>query len=245
MEPARKPCPLHFAKVVFQALQHRFFIFRPVCPGEKGLAVWGLPGIGKVEYIFQPKLRACILQEGDAHGPRLDPAAVAASVPLLQRGAGGGVWALGIDENLFWEGVFVHPRGGSKERFPFCRAAHDPRHGLPGQCGYGVCFPGHLGLLLFISSRNIHTPFPGRRNDLLSISAPFPVGALFHWERAISPGRHIAADALPDNPSQTYCLPAWQLPAPWLRPAADLHFRRLHDYTFCSPVGSSRRDNSL
>ena len=99
MEPARKPCPLHFAKVVFQALQHRFFIFRPVCPGEKGLAVWGLPGIGKVEYIFQPKLRACILQEGDAHGPRLDPAAVAAPVPLLQRGAGGGVWALGIDEN--------------------------------------------------------------------------------------------------------------------------------------------------
>ena len=179
MEPARKPCPLRFAKEVFEALRRRFFIFRPVCPGEKGLAVWGLPGIGKVEYIFQPKLRACILQEGDAHGPRLDPAAVAAPVPLLQCGAGGGVWALGIDEDLFGEGVLVHPRGGSKKCFPCRRAFHDPRHGFPCQCGYGVCFPGHLGLLLCISLPGIHTLFPDRKNDLLSISAPFPAAALF------------------------------------------------------------------
>ena len=162
MELVFKPCAFHFAKVVFQALQHCFFIFRPVCPGGKGLAVWGLPGIGKVEYIFQPKLRACILQEGAAHGPRLDPAAVAASVPLLQRGAGGGVWALGIDENLFWEGVFVHPRGGSQERFPFCRAAHDPRHGLLGQRRYGVCFPGHLGLLFIAKEKDGTPPFSWR-----------------------------------------------------------------------------------
>ena len=104
-------------------------------------------------------MRPAIVYECNTHRTRLDPAPVRAPVPQFQRGAGGGVRTLSVDEGLLLKGIFVHPRGRTQERLPFLRAAHDPRHGFPRQRGYGFFFPGHVRLRLIIISQGFFHVF--------------------------------------------------------------------------------------
>ena len=92
-------------------------------------------GVGHVKDMAQPV--AVGVQEGDALGPRLDPA-VETPVPPLHLNAGGGVRLLRVDEHLVPVVVFVHPGGGGEKVHPGPPALGELGGGVGGQLGYGL-----------------------------------------------------------------------------------------------------------
>ena len=93
-------------------------------------------GVGYVKDILQLGLAPLVLpNEGNALGPGLHPPPHSV-VPQLHAGAGRSVRALGVDQELVAERIFIEPACGAQIPLP---AVHIPRDGLGGvacQLGY-------------------------------------------------------------------------------------------------------------
>ncbi|MFT9057201.1 MAG: hypothetical protein ABF449_11430 [Ethanoligenens sp.] len=85
-----------------------------VFPAAPGLRV------RHVEHIFQAGSVPALIQKGDPFCAALYPAFE--PVPHGNGGAGRGVRALGVDEDLIVHAVFIHLRGGIQKRHPVFRA---------------------------------------------------------------------------------------------------------------------------
>ena len=85
---------------------HGLLMLRAVLPQPGAAGVLLLPGVGHVKDIAHLVFSGAGVNEGDALGP---PQHIPAHllVPEFVVGAGGGVRPLGVDHNLFREGVFI------------------------------------------------------------------------------------------------------------------------------------------
>ena len=85
-------------------------------------------GVRNIKIELQAVLTV-IAKYGDALGSTVDPAAKL-TVPSLHLKDCGGVWALGVDQNLIIEGAFVVIAGGAEKARPALIAAGDALHSL-------------------------------------------------------------------------------------------------------------------
>ena len=98
-------------KAVADGFQHRF-LMGGFHPPELRLLGAVTPGvrIRHVKDILEPGLVAGVVQQGDTPAAPVYPA-IHPTVPELNGGAGSGVGALSVDQNLIPEGVFINPGG--------------------------------------------------------------------------------------------------------------------------------------
>jgi len=102
-------------------------------------------GIRNVKDIFQAGLASPVFSdERDAFGPGLHPAAHS-TVPQLHAGARGGIRALGVDQELVIERIFVDFAGRRQILHPAAGVPRDGLGGLAGQFGYPLQFCCHIG----------------------------------------------------------------------------------------------------
>ena len=132
---------------LFQGSEDGGVVFLPHLP-----QVW-LPrpahraGVRIVVDILQTGLAPPVLSDDcDALGTGLDPAAHGA-VPQFHAGAGGGVRALGVDQELFIKRVLIEPGGRVQIPHPAVSVPRDGLGGLVGQRGYFLQFIRHRFLL--------------------------------------------------------------------------------------------------
>ena len=99
-------------------------------------------GVGNVKDVFEPRLVAGSVDEGDARAaaPDIAPHLL---VPEVVLRAGGGLRALHIDHELLVVGVFIQPCGGGQERRPRQMAAGDLPRGALRLLRVGLQFVGH------------------------------------------------------------------------------------------------------
>ncbi len=105
-------------------------------------------GVRHVKDIFQRGSVPLVLaDEGDALGTGLHPPPHG-SVPQLHAGAGGGLRALGVDQELVIERIFVHLGRDAQIPLPVVYAVRDRMGGLICQIRYKLYFVCHENLLI-------------------------------------------------------------------------------------------------
>ena len=111
-----------WAITVAQTFQHSRFMGGGHVPEARfDGAIASGAGICHIEYIAQPQSWAAVIQQGNAAGSAVDPPAHAL-IPEFQRGAGGGIWSLCMDQDLISKGVFINSGGSFQKLLP--AAAH-------------------------------------------------------------------------------------------------------------------------
>lgn len=121
-----------------QRRRHILVVFLPKLPQVGHFCAPDRPGVRHVKDVFQPCLAALILaNERDALGAGLDPPAHPL-IPQFKAGAGCGVGALGINQELVVKGIFVETRTRVQIVHPTARVACDPVRGHVGQLGYSL-----------------------------------------------------------------------------------------------------------
>ena len=91
---------------IFQSGGHSLLMFRAVLPQPGAAGVFFLAGVGYIKHIAHPVLAGAGVNEGDALGP-LHHIPAHLFIPQVVIGAGGGVRALGVDQQLVTVRVFV------------------------------------------------------------------------------------------------------------------------------------------
>ena len=115
---------LQFSKAVFQRFNDVRRVFLPHRPKGDGPGEPGLMGIGNIKVVFQPGLSIVFpVKNGNAVCAPVYPAPKL-PVPSLDLQDGGGVWALGVDKQLFIERKPVVAAGRSQKRPPLVRSCH-------------------------------------------------------------------------------------------------------------------------
>ena len=117
---------LQLPKAVFQRFNDVRRVFFPHRPKGDGPGEPGLMGIGNIKVVFQPGLAIVFpVKNGNAVRAPVYPAPKL-PVPSLDLQDGGGVWALGVDKQLFIKWKPVVAAGRSQKRPPLvgsCYAA--------------------------------------------------------------------------------------------------------------------------
>ena len=111
-------------------------------PQVDAAGVFLAAGVGNVKDVFEPRLVAGSVDEGDARAaaPDIAPHLL---VPEVVLRAGGGPRALHIDHELLVVGVFIQPCGGGQERRPRQMAAGDLPRGALRLLRVGLQFVWH------------------------------------------------------------------------------------------------------
>ena len=132
---------------LFQGGEDSGMVFLPHLPQVRLPRPAHRAGVRIVVDIFQTGLAPLVFADDrDTFGTGLDPTAHGA-VPQFHAGAGGGVRALGIDQELFIKRVLVEPGGRVQVPHPAVSVPHDGLGGLVRQLGYFLQFIRHSFLL--------------------------------------------------------------------------------------------------
>ena len=115
-------------------------MLRTELPEVHGAGVLPFAGVGHVKDVSQLRFLAACVYKGNAGGAAPDKAPHL-FVPEVILGAGGGVWPLGVDHDLFVVRILIKPRRCAQELRPALVAACE----LPLRC---VC---HLPVFLIFT----------------------------------------------------------------------------------------------
>ncbi|ASB41314.1 hypothetical protein ADH66_11990 [Acutalibacter muris] len=121
---------------------HGFGMFPAVLPQVGAAAPFPLHGVGNIEHISNPTAVLPDVKQGDTRGAPTHPPAHAL-FPHVVTGAGRGLRALGVDEDLLVVRVFVEPGGGFQEVCPLRKTAGKLTGGALRQLCKGLCFFVH------------------------------------------------------------------------------------------------------
>ena len=132
---------------LFQGGEDGGVVFLPHLPQVRLPCPAHRAGVPIVIDILQTGLAAPVFSDDrDTFGTGLDPAAHGA-VPQFHAGAGGGVRALGIDQELFIKRVLIEPGGRVQVPHPAVSVPRDGLGGLVRQLRYFLQFIRHRRLL--------------------------------------------------------------------------------------------------
>ena len=142
LELLRQAVPAGNAVIAFQHGAHAVRVRLLQLPQVDAAGVFLAAGVGNVKDVFEPRLVAGSVNEGDARAaaPDIAPHLL---VPEVILRAGGGLRALHIDHELLIVGVLIQPCGGGQKRCPRQMAAGDLPRGALRLLRVGLQFVWH------------------------------------------------------------------------------------------------------
>lgn len=128
--------------VALQHGRHRLLVPFLHLPQPGGAGMFTGPGVGNIKHIAQTGPVAGIVHQSDPLGatPYIPAHLV---VPQAVLSTGGGVRALGVDQQLFVEWIFIKAGGSSEKGCPFLPTAHKLGRYLFGHLPVKFCFGWH------------------------------------------------------------------------------------------------------
>ncbi len=128
--------------VALQHGRHRPDVLFLQLPQPGGTGMFTGAGVGNIKHIAQPGSVAGIIHQGNTLGATTHiPAHLV--VPQAILSTGGGIRALGVDQQLFVEWIFIKAGGSSEKGCPFLPAAHKLGRYLFGHLSVKFCFGWH------------------------------------------------------------------------------------------------------